>query len=81
MWMLVSWSSALGWIGLHTRITTSDPAGNGIGSGVVQGFAALGLITTFGLAAIYLMIRWKPVRFICIALLSILSVVMIIFVR
>jgi hypothetical protein len=73
MWLLVAWCGIFGWLGLHVQITTSDPAGNGIGTGIVQGFAVLGLIAVGLLAGLYLLVRWTPFRYVCIALLLLVS--------
>jgi hypothetical protein len=47
----------------------------------VQGFAKFGLELTVFLAVLYLLCRWLPVRFGCVAILALLSVAMAISVR
>ncbi len=81
MWLLATWCGIAGWIGLHTRITDSDPAGNGIGTGMVQGLAMLLLAATGIVAAVYLLIRWRPLRYVCIGLLATLATASLVFVR
>ncbi len=71
----------LGRIGLHRQVTSSDPAGNGMATAFVQGFAKFGLELTVFLAVLYLLCRWLPVRFGCVAILALLSVAMAISVR
>ena len=78
---MLIWCGVLGWIGLHARITNSDPAGTGIGSGIVQGYAAIGLFAAFVLGAFYFTIRWDVVRYVSALLLLALSVSMIVFIR
>jgi len=81
MWALTGWCAIAGAIGLNTRITDSDPAGNGIGTGMVQGLALL-LLTAAGIvAALYLLIRWRPLRYLCVGLLAMLAVAAMAFVR
>lgn len=81
VYVLLVWCAALGWIGLHARITTSDPAGNGIGSGIIQGYAAIGLFAAVLLGAFYFITRWDVVRYVSALLLLALSVSMIVFIR
>ncbi|RYE96627.1 MAG: hypothetical protein EOO77_40625 [Oxalobacteraceae bacterium] len=71
----------LGRIGLHRQVTSSDPAGNGMATGFVQGFAEAGLEFTAILAGLYLLCRWRPIRYVCVAILALLSVVMVLLVR
>ncbi len=78
---LTAWCTGLGWIGLHRQVTGNDPAGNGMATGFVHGFAEVGLQATAILTATYLLIRWKPVRYVCVALLTILGLGMILLVR
>ncbi len=78
---LATWCAVLGWIGLHRQVTGNDAAGNGMATGFVHGFAEVGLQATAILTAIYLLIRWKPVRYVCVALLTIVGLGMILLVR
>jgi hypothetical protein len=80
-WVLAGWCATLGWIGLHTHVTSNDAAGNGMATGFVHGFAEAGLQLTVVVLALYLLIRWKPARYACVALLLLLSCAMLILVR
>jgi hypothetical protein len=78
---LAGWCATLGWIGLHRQVTGNDPGGNGMATGFVQGFAELGLQLTAVMTGLYLLIRWRPVRYVLAALLLLLSLGMIILVK
>jgi len=78
---LSGWCVILGWIGLHQQVTGSDPAGNGMATGFVQGFAEAGLTLTSILAGLYLLCRWRPIRYLCVALLALLSLAMVLLAR
>jgi hypothetical protein len=75
------WCLILGRIGLHRQITSSDPAGNGMATAFFQGFAEFGLQLTVFLAGLYLLCRWLPIRYGCVAILALLGVAMAISVR
>lgn len=81
MAVLALWCAVAGWIGVHRQVTSSDPAGNGMATAFVRGFAEAGLEATAILVGLYLLRRWKPVRYICVTLLAVLSLGMIIIVR
>jgi hypothetical protein len=81
VWVLAGWCATLGWIGLHTQVTSNDAAGNGMATGFVHGFAEAELQFTAVVLALYLLIRWKPARYVCIVLLLLLSCAMLILVR
>lgn len=81
MGVLALWCAVAGWIGLHLHVTSSDPAGNGMATALVRGFAEAGLEATVILVGLYLLCRWKPVRYTCVTLLVFLSLGMIIIVR
>lgn len=70
-----------GQIASHRQITSSDPAGNGMATGFVQGFAEVGLQATAILVVLYLLIRWKAARIAFVGLLLILGFGMAILVR
>ncbi len=78
---LSCWCVVLGWIGLHRQVTSSDLAGNGMATGFIHGYAEAGLQLTAFLAGLYLLSRWKPVRYICITMIALLSLAMILLVR
>ncbi len=80
MWLLAAWCAIAGTIGLNTRITDSDPAGNGIGTGMVQGLALLLLAATGIVVALYLLIGWRPLRYGCVVLLAMLATASLVFV-
>lgn len=80
-WVLAGWCGGLGWIGLHTRVTSNDAAGNGMATGFVHGFAEAGLQCTVALMGLYLLIRWRPARYAFVALLLLLSCTLLILVR
>jgi hypothetical protein len=81
MLALAGWCVILGWIAMHRQVTGSDPAGNGMATGFVQGFGEAGVQLTGLLAALYLLIRWRPARYALVAALLLLSLAMIILVR
>jgi hypothetical protein len=81
MGALAGWCAILGWIALHRQVTGSDPAGNGMATGFVQGFAEVGLYSTAILTGLYILVRWKPARYVCITLLLLLSLGMLLLVQ
>ncbi|WP_230768848.1 hypothetical protein [Sphingomonas sp. Leaf4] len=81
MWALVAWCGIAGAIGLNTRITDSDPAGNGMATGMIQGLAMLLLAATGIVVGLYLLIRWRPLRYVCVGLLTVLAIVSTVFMR
>jgi len=50
-------------------------------TGFIHGYAEAGLQLTAFLAGLYLLCRWKPVRYICITMIALLSLAMILLVR
>jgi hypothetical protein len=73
MWAVVAWCCVFGWLGLHAEITGNDAAGNGMATGLTNMAAGAGLIAVAFLAGAYLLIRWAPVRYACLALLLLIS--------
>jgi hypothetical protein len=78
---LAGWCAVLRWLGFHRQVTSSDPAGNGMATGFVHGFAEVGLQATAILTALFVLIRWRPARIACVTSLLVLSLGMIILVR
>jgi hypothetical protein len=68
--VLFAWCVVLSWIGLHRQVTSSDPAGNGMATGFLHGFAEAGVELAAILTGLYLLCRWRPIRFVCVAMLA-----------
>lgn len=78
---LAVWCAVLGWIGLHGHVTGNDAAGNGMATDFLHGFAEAGMEFTALLVGLYLLCRWRPIRYVCLTLLALLSLVMVLLVR
>lgn len=78
---LAVWCIVLGWIGLHGYVTGNDAAGNGMATSFLHGFAEAGLEFIAFLVGLYLLCSWRPIRYTCVTLLALLSLVMVLLVR
>jgi hypothetical protein len=70
-----------GVIGLNSHETGSDAAGNGMATALLRVYAAAGLISGVAVSGLYLIWRWRPARYACVAVLTVLDFAMVLLVH